>query len=44
MKHYKIFPKDWPYSSFKKFVQNGYYEMNWCNFNDKYKINELDYE
>ena len=44
MKHYEIYPKDWLYSSFKKFVQNGYYELNWCNFDDKYKINELNYE
>ena len=44
MKHYKIFPKDWPHSSFKKYVQSGYYEINWCNFDDKYKINKLDYE
>ncbi len=44
MKHYKIAPKDWQYSSFKKFAQNGYYELDWCNFDDKYKINELDYE
>ena len=44
MKHYKIVPKDWQYSSFKKFVQNGYYELEWCNFDNKYKIDELDYE
>ena len=44
MKHYDIAPKDWIYSSFKKFVKNNFYEENWCNFYDKYKINELDYE
>ena len=44
MKHYKIPPKDWQYSSFNKFVQNGYYEQEWCNFEDKYHINELNYE
>ena len=44
MKHYKILPKDWPHSSFIKYVQSGYYEINWCNFDDKYKINKLDYE
>ena len=44
MKHYNITPKDWKYSSFNKFVQNGYYEQDWCNFEDKYNIKELDYE
>lgn len=44
MKHYKIAPKDWKYSSFSKFVQNGYYELNWCNFENRYNIDELDYE
>ena len=44
MKHYKIPPKDWAYSSFKKFVQNKYYDIDWCNFKDKHKINLLDYE
>lgn len=44
MKHYNVAPKDWKYSSFNKFVQNGYYEKDWCNFEDKYNINELDYE
>lgn len=43
-KHYKIAPKDWMYSSFKNFVKNGYYEENWCNFEDKYKIANLNYE
>jgi len=43
-KHYQIAPKDWEYSSFKKFVLNGYYEKDWCNFEDKNNINELDYE
>lgn len=37
-------PKDWEYSSFEKFVQKGLYEENWCNFNDVYSINNLDYE
>ena len=36
--------KDWKYSSFKKFVRMGYYDENWCNFEDKYKISNLDYE
>ena len=35
---------DYPYSSFEKFVSEGYYYKNWCNFEDKNKINELDYE
>ena len=43
-KHYKIFPKDWQYSSFKYFVHNNYYDINWCNFDDKYNINQLEYE
>ncbi len=36
--------KDWKYSSFHKFVKNGYYDINWCNFEDKNKISKLDYE
>ena len=44
MKHYKIPPKDWKYSSFYKFVKNNYYDLEWCNFEDKYKISMLDYE
>ena len=44
VKHYDIAPKEWKYSSFEKFVSLGYYEKNWCNFCDKYKISELDYE
>lgn len=44
VKHYGIAPKDWNYSSFNKFVKIGYYEKDWCNFEDKYKINEMDCE
>ena len=44
MKHYKIVPKDWAFSSFYKFVQKGFYENDWCNFEDKYKINNIDLE
>lgn len=44
MKHYNIAPKDWDFSSFNRFVQKGYYEQDWCNFEDKYNINNLDYE
>ena len=43
-KHYNIAPKDWGYSSFSKFVKNGYYENEWLNLNDKYNIDDLDYE
>ena len=44
MKHYNIAPKDCQYSSFNKFVEDGYYEKDWCNFENKYDINKLDYE
>ena len=44
MKHYNIVPKDWEYSSFKKYVNNKFYNINWCNFEDRYKILELDLE
>ena len=44
VKHYQILPKDWTYSSFKKYVKNGYYNVEWCNINDKHEINILDYE
>ena len=44
MKHYQLAPKDWKFSSFNKFVVNGYYTDDWCNFDDKYKINSLDFE
>ncbi len=43
-KHYNIVPKDWSYSSFQKFVRNNYYDINWCNLDDKYKITQLNYE
>ena len=35
---------DWKYSAFNNFVKNGYYETDWCNFEDKYKIADSDYE
>lgn len=35
---------DYPYSSFKNFVSKGYYDKDWYNFEDKNKVNELDYE
>ena len=44
MKHYGIVPKNWKFSSFHMFVENGYYEKDWCNFEDVHKINELDLE
>ena len=44
MKHYNIKPKNWEFSSFKKFVKNGYYDINWCNWDDKNNINFLNYE
>ena len=44
VKHYNITPKDWLYSSFKTFVNKGFYDIDWCNFEDKYKIKQLNYE
>ena len=44
MKHYNIAPKDWNYSSFVKFVNNNLYDINWCNYDDKNQILELDFE
>lgn len=44
MKHYNIAPRDWSFSSFNRFVKNGYYDINWCNFGDKYRINDLHLE
>ena len=35
---------DYPYSSFKKFVELGVYEQDWCNYKDKYNIEELNLE
>lgn len=34
----------WEYSSFKDYVENGYYNNDWCNFEDRNRINELNYE
>lgn len=36
--------RDWDYSSFKKFVNNNLYSIDWCNFGDKNNITKLDYE
>jgi putative transposase len=43
-KHYNIAPKNWEYSSFKKFVKIGLYNLDWCNYGDKNQIISLDYE
>ena len=32
------------FSSFKKFVKSGFYQKDWCNFDDKNKINNLNFE
>lgn len=42
-KHYNISPNDWRYSSFNKFVKSGLYNLYWCNFGDKNKIENLNY-
>lgn len=42
IKHgYVKMAKDWEYSTFKKFVNDGYYDANWCDFS---KCEGLDYE
>lgn len=32
------------YSTFLKFVEKGYYDINWCNFDDVNNINDLNLE
>ena len=44
MKHHNITPKDWKYSSFVKFVNRNLYDINWCNYDDKNQILDLDFE
>ena len=44
MKHLEVTPKDWEFSSFNRFVKSGFYEENWCNFDDRNNINEMDME
>ena len=44
MKHLEIVPKKWQYSSFNRFVKENFYEGNWCNFDDKNNINEMNLE
>ena len=36
--------KDWLYSSFTKFVKKEMYDIDWCNWDNKYKITELNFE
>ena len=36
--------KDYKYTTFEKFVEIGLYEEDWCNFEDKNKIADLDFE
>jgi len=36
--------KEWEYSSFYRFVKKGFYNIDWCNFDNKNKIFELNYE
>ena len=33
--------KDWKYSSFHRFVKNGFYDENWCDFSN---IKDINYE
>lgn len=33
--------KNWKYSSFHKFVKNGFYDGNWCDFS---KVKDMNYE
>lgn len=35
---------EWKHSSFGKFVKMKYYEPNWCNFENKYDILNMDLE
>ena len=44
VKHLNIVPKDWEFSSFKKFVKQGFYQEDWCNFNDKNGVLNMDLE
>ena len=36
--------KDWEYSSFHKFVKNGFYDVNWGTLSDIVKIKDLNLE
>lgn len=44
VKHLNISPKDWEFSSFIKFVKQGCYQEDWCNFNDKNGVLNMDLE
>ena len=44
IKHHQIPPKNYEFSSFKHFVEQGFYEENWCNFEDKNNIINMDLE
>ena len=44
VKHLNISPKDWKFSSFKKFVKQGFYQEDWCNFDDKNDVLNMDLE
>ena len=44
IKHLNISPKDWEFSSFKKFVKQGFYQEDWCNFDDKNDVLNMDLE
>ncbi|MBR1425678.1 transposase [bacterium] len=42
VKHgYVKMAKDWEFSSFSKFVKDGFYDENWCDFRE---IEDIDYE
>ena len=44
VKHLNILPKDWDFSSFKKFVKQGFYQEDWCDFDDKNCVMNMDLE
>ena len=44
VKHANVAPKDWPYSSFRKFVAREYYELHWCNLDDSSQIKDISME
>ena len=44
VKHLNIAPKDWEFSSFKKFVKQGFYQEDWCNVDNKNDIFNMDLE
>lgn len=44
VKHLNIVPKDWEISSFKKYAKQGFYQEDWCNFDNKHDILDMDLE